>query len=121
MKTTLSILLFLAALLPLSAQSTGIEVNEGTAQESVVTIKRVRSLTIELEHGQSPILTFRKERLKLVNGEVVRAHDAGSVSRDVEAVKAETVQHGGQPVSFQTVMALLKKFHDKWEAEDAAP
>jgi hypothetical protein len=36
-------------------------------------------------------------------------------------VKNETVQHGGQPVTFQTVMALLKKFHDKWEAEPVAP
>jgi hypothetical protein len=116
-----TLLLFLALSLTAFSQTTGIEVDEGTANESVTTVKRVNSVSIVLEKGQDGVIVFRKERLKIVNGAVIRGHDAGSITRNVETVKNETVQHGGQPVTFQTVMALLKKFHDKWEAEPVAP
>jgi hypothetical protein len=116
MKTIL--FLFLALAPALFAQTPGIETDEGTAAEAVTNVRRVRTITLELEKGQSALITFRRERLRLVAGEVVRGHDAGTITRNVETVKTETVQHGGEAVTFQTVLALLRKFHDKWEAEE---
>lgn len=95
-----------------------IEESEGSVQETVETWLRVRSLLIELEDGRDGTIIFRRERLKKVNGVVVRGFGADPIIRNVESALAETVTHGGQPVSLQTTFAILKKFHDKWKAED---
>lgn len=91
-----------------------IESNEGTVSESVTTKHQVRAVEITPD-----AVTFYKRRVKEVGGVTVRVSDGTNVSRHNDDVLLETVTHGGNQVSWQNALTIVKKFHDKWAAEDA--
>ncbi len=93
--------------------------NDG-ANESVTYKKRLRVSNVNITRGASVV--FSTERATIDNTTDLDAvvNSGPQVVRGVSAIMSETVTQGGQPVSFQTAMAILGKFYAKWRAEDVA-